>query len=418
MCWKNNVRWEIARSDDPKKFMKVSSDEYVLAVPEFTKKAREFGEEPNNSSALTPETIAEIAHFKKVIMKLSGGVMWLVGLAFEQDIGGPANWKEKERSFEFVPHYEVSLKEPKYAFAPPGEVYDAFRGFRSHHIHLSLSIECPTNRNWKLPSQGTSFSYNTIHLSPRFFTHFFAWWGLFAGNMSLPIRQGALWPGPEKSTKKFARHLATIEYQLLLSPLFISHIYKHNEREDGSFVGATGLKARLDTFMLDIHQRREEVTTTIKGLNRERLTFGMKINEALVDFQSADIRAVSATIIGASADDMAKTAAEERAQSYTDGRKMEPDMSQFTIHDDDYSWVDLDDFIEIDWGLPTKTTPKTVISPLAFAPRTTYFRQTDHSPPNAPPASRPSPFGHDPSHDCIMGENNGEHKPGDGKMRS
>lgn len=221
--------------------------------------------------------------------------------------------------------------------------------------------------------------------------------------MSLPIRQGALWPGPEKSPKKFARHLATIEYQLLLAPLFISHIYKHNENEDGSFVGATGLKCRLDSFMMDLHQRREEVTTTIKGLNKERHTFGMKLNQAMVDFHAADIRAVSATIAGATAEDM-KVAEEQN--SYAEGRWMAADMNKFDIHDDDYSWVDLDDFIEVDWELPPGSTPQTIITPLAFTPRFTYFRQTDHSDPNAPLSERPSPFGIDVSHDCIITENN------------
>lgn len=140
------------------------------------------------------------------------------------------------------------------------QVYDAFRGFRSNHIHLSIAVVAPLDRDWTTKNVKPSMSYNSVHMTPRFFTHFFDWWSLFSGVMSLPIRQGKLFPGIEKSSKKFGRHLATIKYNLLLSPLFIAHIYKHKDAEDYSedLVSATGLKLRLDSFMLDLHQRREE----------------------------------------------------------------------------------------------------------------------------------------------------------------
>ena len=152
-----------------------------------------------------------------------------------------------------------SLKETAFAKAPPGEEYDAFKGFRSNHIHLSVAVTAPRDRKWATPNLTPSDSYNSVHLTPRFFTHFFAWWSLFGGTMSLPIRQGRLWPGVEKSSKKFGRHLATVKYSILLAPLFLSHVYKHKEAEDyqEDAVAVTGLKIRLDSFMLDIHQRRE-----------------------------------------------------------------------------------------------------------------------------------------------------------------
>lgn len=273
-------------------------------------------------------------------------------------------------------------------------MYDAFRGFRSHHLHLSLAITSPINRDWS--SAMSLDSYNTIHMTPRFFTHFYSWWNLFSGAMSLPVRQGALWPGPEKTNKKFGRHLATIKYKLCLSPLFISHIYKHADKdEDGNdVVAATGLKAKLDSFLLDIHQRREET------LLNPRST-GMKINQAECDFHSADIRAVSAIIGGVTMEDLVKQA-HEPPQNLGENIRVAGDMSQFTIPDGDTSWIDMDDFVELDWVLPSDKTPVTKIMPLAFTPRFTYFRQTDHS----DDSWNPSPFGHEPSHTCIMSLNN------------
>jgi hypothetical protein len=213
--------------------------------------------------------------------------------------------------------------------------------------------------------------------------------------MSLPIRQGALWPGPEKSNKKFGRHLATIKYKLCLSPLFISHIYKYHDKDEAGndIAAATGLKAKLDTFLLDIHQRREESILTPKSTT-------MKINQAELDFHSADIRAVHAVTPSDTVAELVDQASSE-LQYLSETIRYTGDMSQFTIVDGDYSWIDMDDFVELDWAQRYKT-PKTSIMPLAYAPRFTYFRQTDHS----GAFSAMSPFGNEASHDCIMSLNN------------
>ncbi len=229
---------------------------------------------------------------------------------------------------------------------------------------------------------------------------------MFSGAMSLPIRQGRLWPGIEKSSKKFSRHLATIKYNLLLSPLFISHIYKHKDAEDygEDTVYATGLKVRLDSFMLDLHQRREEFTNSqVKGRLKPVKTTGMRINQAQLDFISADIRAVSASIVGTNAEDL-KRATEETLASYSQVPSV--DMSRFTIPDNDFSWIDMDDFVELDWILPAESNPETKIMPLAFAPRFTYFRQTDQQDSISGDSSRSSAFGNEPTHYCVMSQDN------------
>ena len=116
MCWRNNVRWGIHQSDDPKKFMTVDSDDYVLAIPDYSHQAREsstISGRDDDSSSTTSNKNTTI--FKKVIMKLSGNVRWLAGLVFERDLdqGG--------RSFDLKPHYEVALRTPEHAKAPQGQ---------------------------------------------------------------------------------------------------------------------------------------------------------------------------------------------------------------------------------------------------------------------------------------------------------
>ncbi|KUJ22172.1 uncharacterized protein LY89DRAFT_395347 [Mollisia scopiformis] len=398
MCWRNDVRWNICREQDPKKFMTVDSGEFILAVPDFNHQARVAAKQDRDSDSVSStDSYKRGAAFKKVVMKLSGNVQWLAGLMFERNLENSSG-----RSFEFEPHYNVVLKEPQYAKAPPGLEYDAFRGFRSHHIHMSIAVKAPVDREWSVSNTEASQSYNTVHLTPRFFYHFFAWWSMFGGTMSLPIRQGKLWPGLEKSSKKFGRHLATIKYNLLLAPLFLSHIYKHKDAEDYAedVVSATGIKMRLDSFMLDVHQRREYFHTQDRGRKTQGKTSAMKMHQAQLDLLSADIRAVSASIAGTTPEDLQKASAPLNLVSQADIGNT--DLSHFEIPDNDFSWIDMDDFVELDWILPSEANPETKILPLAYTPRFTYFRQTDHGDTISGDPDRTSAFGAENTHFCIM----------------
>lgn len=276
---------------------------------------------------------------------------------------------------------------------------------------MSIAIAAPYDREWSVANLEPSKTYNSVHLTPRFFTHFYSWWAMFSGAMSLPIRQGKLWPGVEKSSKKFGRHLATIKYNLLLSPLYMSHIYKHKDAEDygAGVVSATGLKARLDSFMFDLHQRREDFRTQVKAPegqedSKQNHTTGMRINQVQLDLIKTDVRAVSASIAGTDSEDV-DNATEEDVASYNQ-ESLSADLSKFTIPDNDWGWVDMDDFIELGWILPSIRHPETQILPLAFAPRFTYFRQTDHADNISGDVNRRSAFGNEPTHHCVMSQRN------------
>ncbi|KAJ3537772.1 hypothetical protein NM208_g6179 [Fusarium decemcellulare] len=398
MCWRNDIRWSINADDDPKRFISVESGEYILAVPDYSHEVREQARRQHDVEGYLPDdNYKSEASFKKVVMKLSGKVQVMAGLIFERAI------EDGKRSFEFRPHYDIVLKNPH--FAKPDEnglPYDAMRGFRSRHIHLSIAVRAPVDRDWMSENPEPSRSYNTVHLTPRFFTHFFAWWGLFGQPLSLPIRQGTLFPGREKNSKKFGRHLATVKYNLLLAPLFLSHIYKHKDVEDYSenAVSATGVKVRFDSFSLDLHQRREEFNTLGKGRHgeSESKTSGIKIHAAQLDLVSADVRAVSASLKGTTTEAIKKGSVATLMSDTED----KPDLSRFIIPDNDFSWIDMDDFVELDWITPTEPHPDTKILPLAYAPRLTYFRQTDIGGVIAGDPTRTSPFGNEPTHFCVM----------------
>lgn len=109
MVWRKDVRWNIHRDDDPKKFMTVDSGEYVLAIPDFSRQAREHNSSTNadSDSISSSSSSKDSAHFKKTIMKFSGDVRWLVGLVFERTL------EEGRRSFDFCPHHSVVLRPPE-----------------------------------------------------------------------------------------------------------------------------------------------------------------------------------------------------------------------------------------------------------------------------------------------------------------
>ncbi|ROV87591.1 hypothetical protein VSDG_09620 [Cytospora chrysosperma] len=398
MCWRNDVRWDVHTDDDPKRLMTVDSGEFVLAIPDFSHYAREETRRAADSdSVISEDSMKSGAIFKKVVMKLSGKVQWLAGLVFEKAI------VNGQRNFDFIPHYDVVLKAPNYTKSQDGVPHDAFRGFRSEHIHLSFAVRAPLDRDWASADVEPSRSYNAVHLTPRFFTHFFSWWSLFGGAMALPVRQGTLWPGRDKGSKKFGRHLATIKFNLLFAPLFLSHIYKHKDVEDyeENAVSATGIKVRFDSWKLDIHMRREEFNTSDNGLKANSRTTGIKIHAAQLDLAAADVRAVSASIKGTTTEAIKKNNLGSLVTQQEDGGT---DLSKFTIPDNDFSWIDMDDFVELDWILPSEPNPDTKILPLAFCPRLTYFRQTDIDGVIAGDPDRTSPFGQEPTHLCQMSQ--------------
>jgi hypothetical protein len=109
MCWRKDVQWNIHPNDDPKEFMTVTSGEYVLAVPDYSHEARYSYEYALESTINQPPSgqAKNAAHFKKVMMKLSGSVKWLAGLVFERNA-------DTGRSFDFKSHYDVVLRNPHY----------------------------------------------------------------------------------------------------------------------------------------------------------------------------------------------------------------------------------------------------------------------------------------------------------------
>lgn len=176
---------------------------------------------------------------RKICAKFSNGIRWGIGLSLERTCGSECRtccgdtFSRKCRFFHFMPHYQVVLhstsggKQVSFQYACRDftiyillqSINDSYAGFRSDFIHFSTSLTSPL-------TQSGENRHNSFHLTPKTFAHFWSWWHLFDGALSLPIRQGSLFPESRPPSKKFGRHLATIKYRIAFSSLYIAHVYK------------------------------------------------------------------------------------------------------------------------------------------------------------------------------------------------
>lgn len=250
------------------------------------------------------------------------------------------------------------------------QLRDAFKGYRSHYIHGQISV---TSRQ----KNDQDNSYNTIHLTPRCFAHFFDWIHSFSGNLSLPIRAGPLFPSAEGPKQKFGQHLMTLKYNLQLEPLYLSHVYKSTNAADPSKIDMTGVKAKIDAFTLDLHQRKEERVVTNKVLETERTSQHMAIYRGQVDLKVTDLRALTAVFeVDHTEEHQGETTTRDPLDpSEIPRAEYAAKLGEFDVAAEDMLWIDMDDFTELGTILPQKS-PVCRIIPLAYSPRFFYDRDT------------------------------------------
>ncbi len=418
MCWTNGVTILINEDDNSKELLVIKSKDYLLGIPNHSAIKKTFQTHSDYSTDFLGNNFTE-EYFEKIVMKLSGTVKWTMGFLFERSIDGSRD----NRGHDFRPHYDIELCNPNAVEDPD---YDAYNGFRSDYLHMAISVISPLERTWVGNNKPAKDSYNTIHLTPVSFTHFFAWWSLFfSGTFSLPSRTGPLFQTAEtvsqKTPKKFGKHLFSVKYQLLLSPLFISHIYKHSSSEQVSKhdkIAFTGPKAKISNFTVDFHQRRQLVTIKDPVSGSGKKAWQMKMNEGEINVVDADIRMVTAKFnekspeallasqLGNASSDNGSSSNSTSSISHSTGSyPVKPLIGKFKITDNEFNWIDLDDFVEIN---TSKTNlngkdPKIEIFPLLHTPRLSYTRNIEQE-----GGLEHKPFGDEPSHDCLIGLNHPE----------
>ncbi|CCH46576.1 hypothetical protein BN7_6169 [Wickerhamomyces ciferrii] len=404
--FKDDVVVNINEKDDPREFLATTAQELIFAVPNHiaepllvwsreTEKSVFLANQNTNYQSSTygfyfgndeipDEAEVEIMtehYLEKVAIRLSGGVKFNLALAFERktDDGN-------DRTSNFISHDEITLVNPKYV--EDRDAYDAYHHFRSHFIHMGITLISESD-----------IAYNTIQLTPATFQHFFAFWRMFSN--TFPVRHGKLF-GPEKPTKKFARHLFTIKYKAIANPLFISHVYHDHESDsqDQDKFASVGMKARASQFTLDLHQRKELSYEHNQQLGVTKKIMKMGFNSGSISMSDLDLR----TIHGKFELNKDLTMAKRRASGY----KME-DNHEVEVMDGDKSWFDIHDFTEIGTATLDGFKSKVMIHPLMYTPSFMYYKKNDHGDKyqiNFDTGKRTRPFGDESFHECLVHENN------------
>lgn len=365
--WSGGTFLRIHGTSDPTEFLKIESKKFQLAVRDFT----------------------EHNKFEKVFSSLEGEVIWTLGLLFEEgNIHDPGDFP---RSPPSRPHFDVISKNPKAVSNP--EEYDAFRGFRTAFIHMSLGVYS-SKKN----------SSNSIYLAPHGVAHFLKWWSLFHTYTSGPIRQGPLFSSAQPNKAKFGRSLFTVKYQLCLEPLVLTHVYRHYSdfRGNGS-VNFTGLKCRVNSLEIDLHQKRIKLLHTNEKLKKSKAIWSFKMSTGQIECAEADVRILSTVFDQSDVEKMAATKLGKHVKSeYSDrSRSQSPVREELQEHSE---WYDYEDYIDLDQvSLETSPPLRLEAVPLMYFPRLSYFRQINDS-----GYIVKYPFGDEESHHCIMGKDHSE----------
>ncbi|CAK9440123.1 uncharacterized protein LODBEIA_P42230 [Lodderomyces beijingensis] len=390
LCFENNVIWDINRDDDPRTFFDIHAEKASWYIPNYlgapllawTRNSLDsvyLPDSPNfisscfayylDDSTTKPDLDRLKDVFAKDCISLSGGIRYTVGFLLQRKVDG-------KRVDYFKPHYQVQLMNPD--FCQEGH-HDSYEGFRSQYIHMAISLTADHEN-----------TYNTIHLSPGAFTHYFAWWKMFAGNMMLPIRRGPIF-GETKNSVKFSQHLFTNKFSFYLKSLFISHIYRDEIVDvDKDRIECVGLRARVDEFTVDLHQRKQPVTLYHETLSKSSKVLKMVFNIGEVSLAGIDMRVVHTTF--------SQNFYSQRGDKYDVNKQ-----SKYNIFGGDKQWFDIRDYEEA--FLPSvKECPRTVvIYPLGYSRKFTYQRDTED---DSSHLENEDPFGNEDIHFCRLNTSN------------
>ncbi|GAA5929891.1 uncharacterized protein JCM15063_004656 [Sporobolomyces koalae] len=461
-AWAGNVKFRIGYDNPDHEFFQITSRMYILGIPNLreyldtaiTGNAREVfesadgslhtaGSEDLEEDAISEDLSAfeepelEQAYWIKTCAKCRGGVRWGLGLRFERACRDDSCddplcqdrpiFERRCRFFDFKPHWEVRTKTLKTAPRDKhGNLLDSFAGFRSDHLHFSISMTSPAtlplpnrdpdeelDRDQVKPSieavdgQGD----NSFHFTPHAIAHFRRWWSLFDGTMSLPIRHGPVFPSTGAPSKKFGKHCATIKYRFSIAPLYISHTYAQDtwaEWRRGETT-AVGLKAKIGRFNVDMHQREQETVTRRDSEEEPKIVRHKAFYLAEVDLDSVDLRVITALFQEPEKASIPVPEAEEG-----DGEGSPTPILDVEGDPEDTEWHDRNDFND-SGHIFEDSDPRIRVFPFIVSPRFTYFRHveavpasvrgsdSEHSGDQANRLRPTTKFGSEPTHTCLVG---------------
>lgn len=236
--------------------------------------------------------------------------------------------------------------------------------------------------------------------------------------MSLPIRQGKLFPSAQPPSKKFGRHCATIKYRFSIAPLFIAHAYRQDQDKEDIKKGKArvlGVKGKIARFNVDLHQRSQEESVYKPEMKMRRKRMRKAFYQAEVDCEGVDLRVIEGVF------NEPELKVVLRMDEDEDVNADSPSEDDLTISYDDLEWHDRVDFLDL-FSTLLDLTPRIRVLRCLTCPRFTYYRQ----PPNRMrlPGSYSNretdsseireeedmhtKFGQEDSHTCFIGQTRGQ----------
>ncbi|KIY49303.1 hypothetical protein FISHEDRAFT_9609, partial [Fistulina hepatica ATCC 64428] len=393
LVWQGNPKLLIGHHNDDDELVQVISDSMFIVIPKFVHFL--------SSRIVSHVNSLEIQSSKddlnrKICAKFRSGVRFGVGFLLERTCGpecptctGSA-FHRSCRSFDFKPHYRVVLEKKA---EPPVEksANDSYNGFRSDFIHMHISL----TSSIRPQKPGQHRSPSSLHLTPRAFAHFWSWWSLFDGILSLPIRQGNYFPRRQTSPK-FGHYLATLKYRISVPQLYVMHAYIEDSRETWAD-GVTpwvGVKGFIKEFQVDMHQRDEENEILINSRDQSSKA-GTAVRRkrfyaAELVMKGVDLRALLATFPEPLKMNVPVNSPLQRSnyRSRTDLPSIPPSSP----------WFDDDDFVEVDWR--SQASPIVNLISVLTCPRFMYIKRNTAE---NPEPGRTSKFGMERTHTCFLG---------------
>jgi hypothetical protein len=229
--------------------------------------------------------------------------------------------------------------------------------------------------------------------------------------MSLPIRQGRLFPDSPEPSKKFGDSLATIKYRCDLKPVYVSHMYGQKSRElwDQGKTQSLGVKARFGHFRADIHQRKEEKQQSNKKLKRDKIVSHKAFYAADLILEDIEVKGIRAEFHELPSHLARRSSDDSNIPSDHDADRESP--IEYTRASElgpaDMAWFNLYDFIDAD-KRPFDHDPKIELVNVADCPEVFYsLRKKVRTAPLQEGQTSElgmSKFGDEKTHICYLGE--------------
>ncbi|CAG8522906.1 24191_t:CDS:2, partial [Dentiscutata erythropus] len=425
LCWRKNIEVRLGFANEQNELLQIESEEFTIAIPNlaalvsygglFPDSALFESQEVQNDVAKNQETnsiktqvssdyvlVSDSPYFKFLmkIMDLRGGVRYGIGCHFNRScllnpgVCSTCNGQGKCVFKDFIPHYQISTILPEYATAPIGEVHDSFRGFRSDIIHLSVSVTCPLDWNESVDMrqydkyQGPK---NSIRSSPNAIMHGISWASLFDPAMTVPIRQGKLFPSLLPPSLKFPKFLRSVKLKICVEALFLSSFYREDSLYDplDGTMNIVGLKAKIGKFKQDILLKMQENTITLEG--KEVKSRDMIFHEAETDLKDLDVRGIAIRFMEGVFPHF------DGDETYRKEELLGKDEDFLKMNLEDKQWVDDDDYVELECKLPD-AKPGVRVLPLLRSPQMMYYKKAD-----VQETEEEKKNDHE-KHECLMGQ--------------